>query len=249
MRDGCLRCGRGTRPSWPVIIGLTIRLAGVRNAPRLKPGFRWNIRSITGVSTGHTGLSPLSSLLLYNVIRDDLTSGFCKRPSNSQNSKFVCAICRVTTWILQDITSKAVSKILSPLERVPAGLLKILDRLSLYYCHYNHYIQPGLSHFSSPRVNTTSLLICKCRPALVPVIRTILWGERILIDLITQEMWQTNNQGTFQQEFIGYHLHLPMAVSCFMLILHYIWCCPVVASTNMFIFDIYSFISILALRL
>ena len=57
MRDGCLRCGRGTRPSWPVIIGLTIRLAGVGNTPRLKPGFRWNIRSIRGVRREHTGLS------------------------------------------------------------------------------------------------------------------------------------------------------------------------------------------------
>ena len=57
MRDGCLRCGRGTCPSWPVIIGLTIRLAVVGNAPRLKPGFRWNIRSIRGVRREHTGLS------------------------------------------------------------------------------------------------------------------------------------------------------------------------------------------------
>ena len=90
MRDGCLRCGRETCPSWPVIIGLTIRLAGAGNAPRLKPGFRWNIRSISGVRTEHMGLSPLS----YNAMSlgPDLYSGFCKGPFNSQNSKFVCAI-------------------------------------------------------------------------------------------------------------------------------------------------------------
>ena len=69
MRDGCLRCGRGTRPSWPVIIGLTIRLAGVGNAPRLKPGFRWNISSISRVTLEHTGLSPLS----YNAMSLGLT--------------------------------------------------------------------------------------------------------------------------------------------------------------------------------
>ena len=43
-----------------VIIGLTIRLAELGNAPGLKPGFRWNIRSISGVRTEHMDLSLLS---------------------------------------------------------------------------------------------------------------------------------------------------------------------------------------------